>query len=86
MSGQAGAGTPASAGPPAPGLTDRERQVLLAIAAGRSNREIADSMHIGYRTAKTHVSHLHTLNCRDRAQPVISAYESRIPVPGSPLR
>lgn len=84
--------TPAvpSTSPPAPaavdptsGLTDRERQVLLAIAAGRSNREIADEMHIGYGTVKTHVSHLLTkLECRDRAQLVICAYENRMAVPG----
>jgi DNA-binding NarL/FixJ family response regulator len=66
-----------------PALTDRERQVLLAIAGGRSNREIADELHIGYGTVKTHVSHLLTkLDCRDRAQLVICAYESRIAVPG----
>lgn len=67
-----------------PGLTDRERQVLVEIAAGRSNREIADEMHIGYGTVKTHVSHLLAkLDCRDRAQLVICAYENRISVPGS---
>jgi DNA-binding NarL/FixJ family response regulator len=65
------------------GLTDREREVLLAVSQGRSNQEIADRLHMGYGTVKTHVSHLLTkLGCRDRAQLVVFAYEHRITVPG----
>jgi DNA-binding NarL/FixJ family response regulator len=52
-----------------PMLTPREHDVLLAVAEGRSNREIATELHLGYSTVKTHVSHLLSkLDVRDRAQ------------------
>jgi DNA-binding NarL/FixJ family response regulator len=64
------------------GLTDREREVLGSVANGLSNQEIANQLHMGYGTVKTHVSHLLTkLHCRDRAQLVIRAYESGVTVP-----
>jgi DNA-binding NarL/FixJ family response regulator len=65
------------------GLTDRERAVLLAVSQGLSNQEIAATLHLGYGTVKTHVSHLLTkLQFRDRAQLVMYAYESGLAVPG----
>jgi DNA-binding NarL/FixJ family response regulator len=65
------------------GLTDREREVLKAVANGLSNQEIADRLHMGYGTVKTHVSHLLTkLDCRERAQLVMHAYESGLSVTG----
>jgi DNA-binding NarL/FixJ family response regulator len=68
---------------PDDGLTERELDVLLAVAKGLSNQEIAAQLHLGYGTVKTHVSHLLTkLDCRDRAQLVMYAYESGHAVPG----
>jgi DNA-binding NarL/FixJ family response regulator len=64
-------------------LTDRETDVLLAVAQGSSNQEIAAELHLGYGTVKTHVSSLLTkLGCRDRAQLVMYAYEAGYAVPG----
>lgn len=65
------------------GLTEREAEVLEAIAGGQSNNEVADALHMSYGTVKTHVSHLLTkLDCRDRAQLVMVAYESGFVTPG----
>lgn len=65
------------------GLTEREVEVLRAVAAGLSNAEIADRFVISYATAKTHVSRLLTkLGARDRAQLVIAAYEHGLVSPG----
>lgn len=58
-------------------LTDREREVLVEVARGLSNSEIADSLTISPFTAKTHVSRiLMKLSARDRAQLVVLAYET----------
>jgi DNA-binding NarL/FixJ family response regulator len=58
-------------------LTAREHEVLLSVAQGLSNREIADSLFMSPATAKTHVSRLLTkLDARDRVQLVVMAYES----------
>jgi DNA-binding NarL/FixJ family response regulator len=65
-------------------LTDREREVLGAVARGLSNAEIAEQLFMSHATAKTHVSRLLTkLDARDRAQLVMIAYESGVIVPGS---
>ena len=74
---------PAPRRTPVDDVTERERDVLLAVAQGLSNQEIAAQLHLGYGTVKTHVSHLLTkLDCRDRAQLVMYAYESGYAVPG----
>jgi non-specific serine/threonine protein kinase len=63
---------PASTGP----LTERECEVVVLIAQGRSNREIADALVIAERTAEAHVSHVLTkLGLRSRAQVAVWAVE-----------
>ena len=58
-------------------LTDREREVLLWIARGLSNQELAEHLFIADNTVKTHVKHILTkLGARDRAQAIVIAYES----------
>jgi DNA-binding NarL/FixJ family response regulator len=58
-------------------LTERERQVLLLVAQGRSNAEIADLLVIAESTAKTHVKRvLAKIDVHDRAQAVVFAYRS----------
>ena len=64
-------------------LTDREKEVLLAIARGLNNQEISQSLFIGAATVKTHVSNiLSKLDVRDRAQAVVFAYESGLVAAG----
>ena len=70
--------------PALPELTDREREILIQVARGASNTEIASSLHIAVQTVKTHVSRiLYKLDARDRAQAVIAAYESGLVIPNS---
>jgi DNA-binding NarL/FixJ family response regulator len=58
-------------------LTDREREVLTEVGAGRSNDEIAGALHMSPATARTHVSRiLSKLHARDRSQLVVIAYET----------
>ena len=58
-------------------LTEREREVLVEIAHGLSNQEIADKLFISLPTAKTHVAHiLAKINARDRVQAVVFAYDN----------
>ncbi|UOQ89142.1 response regulator transcription factor [Agromyces endophyticus] len=65
-------------------LTDREREVLLLVAKGQSNQDIAGGLFISPHTAKTHVNRIMSkLLAHDRAQLVIIAYESGLLTPGT---
>ncbi len=65
-----------------PELTDREREVLVEIAHGLSNQEIADKLFISLPTVKTHVAHiLGKIDARDRVQAVVFAYENGLVKP-----
>jgi DNA-binding NarL/FixJ family response regulator len=67
-------------------LTDREREILVLVARGRSNEDIADDLTISPFTAKTHVRNvLRKLECRDRAALTVFAYESGLVAPGRSL-
>lgn len=65
-------------------LTDRERDIVAAVARGANNTEIAEQLYIGPATVKSHVSSILTkLGLRDRAQIVVFAYESALVEPGT---
>ena len=77
---------PAAPAPSArpPELTDREFEVLVSLARGASNAEIAQELFLGEATVKTHVSRVLTkLGLRDRTHAVVFAYENGVVAPGA---
>ncbi|WP_216858366.1 response regulator transcription factor, partial [Actinomadura verrucosospora] len=75
------AGTPAGGERPAPGLglTPRETEVLRLVAAGRSNREIAEALFISVKTASVHVSNiLGKLGVAGRGEAAARAHRLRL--------
>ena len=72
---------PAAAAPPvqpSEPLTNREEEVLQAVARGKTNAEISRELHISLSTVKTHVANLMAkLTARNRVEIAIWAYETR---------
>lgn len=63
-------------------LTEREMEILLLMAKGYSNQEIADELYIALKTVKTHVSNLLSkLEVHDRTQAVIYAFQHKLVAP-----
>jgi len=66
-------------------LSEREREILALIGAGRSNTEIAQDLFISMATVKTHVRHIFAkLDLRDRAQAVVVARDAGLEIPDRP--
>jgi DNA-binding NarL/FixJ family response regulator len=66
-------------------LSIREREVLIQVARGLSNADIAQALHLAEATVRTHIGHIFTKTAaRDRAQAVVFAYESGLVHAGSP--
>jgi DNA-binding NarL/FixJ family response regulator len=75
--------TPSIVGVELAGLTDREKEVLVLVARGMSNGDIAAQLVISPMTAKTHVRRVMAkLDAHDRAQLVVAAYEAGLTKPG----
>jgi len=70
-------GSVAPVAQPVEPLTDREEEVLVTVARGRTNAEIADELHISLSTVKTHLASLmRKLGARNRVEIAMWAYES----------
>ncbi|WP_172386572.1 response regulator [Streptomyces sp. MNP-20] len=77
------AGRSATASPA--GLTARERQVLCLLGQGLANKEIAERLHLGVTTVKTHVANLMAKTCRaNRIQLAVLAVQSGLTAPPTP--
>jgi DNA-binding NarL/FixJ family response regulator len=73
----AGLAPPSPPPQPIEPLTEREEHVLLTLARGRTNTEIADELHISVSTVKTHIGALMTkLGARNRVEVAMWAYET----------
>ncbi|MGX9885071.1 response regulator [Streptomyces sp. NPDC002276] len=76
---------PAADDPRIRSLTDREREILLAIGQGWTNGEIAERLFVSESTVKTHVGRvLAKVGARDRIQAVILAYDLGLAHPNAP--
>jgi DNA-binding NarL/FixJ family response regulator len=72
-----GPSTASAAAEPFAPLTDREEEVLMTVARGHTNSEIAEELHISLSTVKTHLTSLmNKLGARNRVEIAIWAYES----------
>jgi DNA-binding NarL/FixJ family response regulator len=79
----AGAHRPAASHEALAGLSPRELEVLKLMARGLSNAELAEALHLGQTTVKSHVGRVLTkLDARDRVQAVVLAYETGLVEPG----
>ena len=73
-----GSATPSNPAQPIVPLTDREEEVAVTVAQGRTNAEIADELHISLSTVKFHLASLmNKIGARNRVQIVIWAYETK---------
>ncbi len=77
-------GSEPAAGSPIGALTEREREILVEVAGGLSNGEIATKLFVAEATVKTHLGRILTkLDLRDRVQVVVFAYQSGLVRPGT---